>query len=93
MENKVKHTPGPWKYNGEFIEAFDGKPIFCEDRTAEQIEADAYLMAASLDLVEALGLALNWVGRKPCSDEEDSELLIIEDAISYALAKARGEIQ
>jgi hypothetical protein len=53
----TQHTPGPWKTNGDpYVSTADGKRsiAFCDTRQAHEDRANARLIAAAPDLLEAL---------------------------------------
>lgn len=101
--SEAKHTPGPWRVygaqNGNYrivynesgnwlAEVFDdGEPI------PGRVEADALLIAAAPEMLDALRQIVRWHGRRggPSDDllpieDQDAE---IADAIC-AIAKAEG---
>ena len=59
-----KHTPGPWRVHGDFdryertsVEGDDNMLVAeadCYDRPQEVLEANARLIAAAVDMLEAL---------------------------------------
>ena len=86
-ESTHKHTPGPWEYIGQtcqdesdtisgwFVKVASHRHISVEGRTRQEAEANARLIAAAPDMLEALIRADNidqgWSG-----------------AVSRAIAKA-----
>ena len=61
MTQEIKHTPAPWKINGDFIESNDGYWICALDNDpqnkmdySETERANANLIAAAPDLLGAL---------------------------------------
>ena len=81
----TEHTPGPWEAQGATVYQIDGFGLcYLEGYRAE---ADAYLIAAAPDLLEALEhLLLDY------ESEWGSELVDYEYAdVRAAVAKARGE--
>jgi hypothetical protein len=95
-----KHTPGPWKYNGYSIEGdFHGwrvylpsvfsRSITVEGASAEEADANARLIAAAPDMINALHPLAHFSG--DFSDPEDQErLLALFAAARLAIAKAEG---
>ena len=77
------HTPGPWRFmsTGEYLAVFanmqGGTKVICPVKIAD--EADAHLIAAAPDLLEAAKLAV-------------SNIMSIEAhyKLSAAIAKAEG---
>ena len=56
MENETKHTPGPWKFNDDYVRATDGTPVadVWLDNPKEDEDANAALIAAAPDLLAQL---------------------------------------
>lgn len=60
MKNENKHTPGPWEFSGcdhapiLHIYAPDNKHIFHGERSQTEQEANARLIAAAPEMLEAL---------------------------------------
>ncbi len=52
--SQSNHTPGPWNYDGVVINTPDGMPVHCKERSREELRANARLIAAAPDLLEAL---------------------------------------
>lgn len=55
--SNTKYTPGPWAWTGSFFKGSDGKVIVTRswnDTEAEEAEANAKLIAAAPELIEAL---------------------------------------
>ena len=100
MISAVRHTPGPWNDNGQFIVAPDPggihpdiyiAEIAQEDEegriaSAEQQLANGNLIAAAPDMLEALELARDRLEVSNYAGEEDEALEII----AAAIAKATG---
>lgn len=73
MTETVKHTPGPWEVHGEVIMADPRRHLpdtmlgiatiqdHSGDRPASVIDANAHLIAAAPDMLEALIMALPYV--------------------------------
>jgi len=86
---KTKHTPGPWKYNGKTdIYGASGATICELYRGYEHIsecQANARLIAAAPDLFKACIMM----------DAAETERQVDKalDAVTAAIAKAKGEAQ
>jgi hypothetical protein len=80
----TKHTPGPWKYvHDAWIIADVGSVVL----TSQGMEkADARLIAAAPELLEALQALLAWAETKPTRPDEDR----LQAAAALAIAKATG---
>lgn len=87
-----KHTPGPWNVEDEtpfslWVSCPDGKNPLHQNRLNRDRLANARLMAASPDLLEALRIALEVMssvdGENNCSRGIN--------AAEYAIAKATGQ--
>ncbi len=104
-ETKVaEHTPGPWRSTGFeyepeagwFVrEARDSRylaiaSVRCTYRETEEIEANARLIAAAPELLEALERALIFIGN---TEDEFGDNLECGDIARAAIAKARGAAQ
>lgn len=73
MNAETKHTPGPWKYDGMWSLVMAGKyeiaaihaARFAEDtkkrKRLDESQANARLIAAAPDLLEACKEALLWI--------------------------------
>lgn len=102
-----KHTPGPWRLTESILE--DGRPFFSiagadrvdlgylSLRSAEELTANARLIAAAPDLLEALEAVIDDLsgGIQDCIDNGGSEAWISEADTRLknaraAIAKARG---
>ena len=89
----AQHTPGPWhidyKPEHRAIVADNGQVVASTQipgRIMKAANADARLMAAAPDLLEALELAREWLPSRRAMPEE------IHDQIDVpAIAKAKGE--
>ena len=80
-----KHTPGPWEADGEGYIFGPGTSMIAETRgwgddSINEV-ANARLIAAAPDLLEACKLALNAFEKNHCIDWND---------LSRAIAKAEG---
>lgn len=84
-----KHTPGPWLY--DYAPGYCGELIALEDGTTlaefvtEPSEANARLIAAAPDLLDALTDVMNFVA----ADLIDSDVGVKARA---AIAKAKGQV-
>lgn len=98
---KPKHTPGPWKVGSTIAlrhRVIDGKANEVATMKGEfelEKQANAHLIAAAPEMLEALENALAWIDRshKYGSDMESSRLSCLLDAsgiLSDAIKKARG---
>ena len=89
MENK--HTPGPWhvinewNVSGPEYEVANGSIMVRDD---DESAANARIIAAAPDLLEALEMALNFIAN---TESEMGETLQSGDAARAAIAKARGQ--
>jgi hypothetical protein len=87
----TQHTPGPWKTNGDpYVSTADGKRsiAFCDTRHGHEDRANARLIAAAPELLEALKVFCS-LGRADSST--DWNVAFNEGA--KAIAKATGEIK
>jgi len=111
--DKTKHTPGPWKVEwpfegGALITADDGhgelaqvKTRYSKTNNLEEAEANARLIAAAPDLLEAIcdlelrmtqaALASGIGPRKNHTDFLLGELGRMKDVARAAIARAKGE--
>ncbi len=78
QEMNAKHTPGPWRIEGQSICGNDINGFIC---TWSGYAADARLIAAAPELIEALERILNY----------DNISLPVENIARAAIRKARGE--
>jgi len=87
---KTKHTPGPWRYNGKTDVYNANGATICElykgYQSIPECRANAHLIAAAPDLLEAMEGLLAWEPRQ----KDHAERLAWEDALA-AIAKAKGE--
>ena len=82
---KTQHTPGPWTAAWPDIQAHGG--IVAELNTIdERGHADARLISAAPELLEALEQCADWLARSTRIDDREQA----EDARA-AIAKAKGE--
>jgi hypothetical protein len=93
----TQHTPGPWHTDGFVTKDLDiispdGRiaMIDCDDCDADTLEANARLIAAAPDLLDAL-LSIAEHARE-FADLEDSETMVarMTDKARAAIAKATG---
>ena len=103
--SETKHTPGPWSVGvtsdgGEIdIIAADGwfVSVACDSVGEGDTEANAHLIAAAPDMLEALELAVA-IGIVPVTSASEggaakfSEHVRVADMIRAAIKKARGEL-
>ena len=91
-----KHTPGPWRYSKahkDVISMCGGikKDVICEIVN----EANARLIAAAPDLLEAAQLALqiaeSWIHDQLDGTSSIDGALLHLDPVRAAIARARGE--
>lgn len=96
-----KHTPGPWAWGLDDVDAIwavttppDGGNIICEPPSAgvaslARWPANARLIAAAPDLLEALTWALAEVEGRTRTEEDQREACL--DRARAAIAKATGQ--
>ncbi|MFY4005997.1 hypothetical protein [Achromobacter denitrificans] len=97
----TKHTPGPWRYQP----GRDSRPPYVirgseggfvvVGMTADRQEADAALIAAAPELLEALEAEEEWRGREDAGEldpEWDYETMVAAKRRA-AISKAKGEQQ
>ena len=97
-----KHTPGPWKIDVRecviWITAPDqkeplyllpryGSPTVRENKTQDEIKANAQLISAAAEMLEVLGFCLIAI-ENGCASKNDEEGLF--DIIKNVIAKAEG---
>ena len=95
-----KHTPGPWRvvdsWNDYMVESQNGEEIIWQDgphNTPTINEANARLIAAAPDLLEALEHMLHRAHPAYVDDDFMQEKLITAIEIARAaIAKAKGEV-
>jgi hypothetical protein len=96
----AEHTPGPWSYGQVGDDCFtlffddsgdgcgDGE-VYISDAADDNSEANARLIAAAPDMLEALeGLLKN--APRPKSIRKDFSYTLYLEAAKTAIAKARG---
>ena len=89
-----KHTPGPWVAKGPSVETEDGGLIAAVLDPTERgttvpdpyVVANAHLIAAAPDLLEALKKALNVLVSEPANITYRAHREIVEAAIAKAEA-------
>ena len=98
---EVKHTPGPWAYrpsnSGHFIAGAGANSGYLAEvrhcRTNQDVKADARLIAAAPELLEALTDAVidfdNWAAHEDNYPHE--HLVVWAEKARAAIAKAKGE--
>ena len=95
MDSKqMKHTPGPWAVSASETRVIAPmRHVICADiqgRTFAECQANARLIAAAPDLLDALELAMSYIrndhGRNPLDVRREAV-----DAAGAAIAKAKGE--
>lgn len=100
--SNAQHTPGPWKINKTGSENFIGISadghysladvwMIDDGVTREQMEANARLIAASPELLEALKTMVDAIRKYGCGFESGSgEFWLGEEKARAAIAKATG---
>lgn len=96
-----RHTPGPWTVDSD-------RAILCESKTASgklrpvaqsyswmgsaEADANAALIAAAPDLLEALKAYVDWHGASHTMDcpKDECEAASIDAALNAAIRKAEG---
>jgi len=100
-QNKVKHTPGPWIVDGVDITTEGSKDfvtvaIVETSKPVEVVHANARIIAAAPELLEALKLAHSLLENMleqeeyEVSSEVGEAIENIQETIMNALAKAEG---
>lgn len=89
---KTPHTPGPWIKEGGTVCQVDTLQTICKTSGKDEAaqSANAHLIAAAPELLDALNAAYNalaWPDNE-MTEEEEEELL---ETIREALRKAKGE--
>ncbi len=95
----MRHTPGPWTRNIDGLGPFsvygpDNLGIWHKDRSGEECEANARLIAAAPSLLEALETVVEWMDEPSPSwpTKQDAESAYnVYKRITQAIAKAKGE--
>lgn len=96
---KTKHTPGPWQYDtdGHFVSvSMDASKMICDIRgwgwlknmghqkAVETQIANAKLIAAAPELLNAALMAITYLTKVNCGDEGDQAWQYLEQAIKKA---------
>ena len=100
MKTETKHTEGPWRTGDLWNTVFgppNGQP--CPEIIAtvhKGKKANARLIAAAPDMLEALELAIPWLAKHIADDQHLRSVMPQAAVIAYkkaeaAIAKARGE--
>jgi len=91
VEEKMKHTPGPWKADnwatGWTVSAPDSHYSVCHLEDCNNAEANAHLIAAAPDLLEACKNLNAWVGVTLGYEYDEDP---IAEKVCKAIAKAEG---
>jgi hypothetical protein len=97
----TKHTPGPWRIarqnpsptTGEWMIAGSVLGYLAEVRDcgSGDVRANALLIAAAPDLLEALNRVMSWIDNWSPEFTNDEEWPQDRDAARAAIAKATGE--
>jgi len=101
-DTQTQHTPGPWEYVGNtppknareegyvygwYVTCADDRHISVEGRTGDEAEANARLIAAAPDMLEALESLVATIDFVYRVKQEGDTM----DAARKAIAKATGE--
>lgn len=93
--NETKHTPGPWQANkwapGYSISAPDSQYTVCNLSDCNNAEANARLIAAAPDMLEACQQIINDSDMDAIHGAGRSVTHDAIDKVRAAIAKARGE--
>jgi hypothetical protein len=96
---QAQHTPGPWHIDGDTGNIFgiaphdNGEVVVCTlkgDDDPDMQGANARLIAASVDLLEAAQKALNFIQSLPYEPSMAASTRA-QDALVAAITKARGQ--
>ena len=82
----MKHTPGPWTEIDGLLTCSDGLPPFAFQRPQEELQANARLIAAAPDLLEACHMTLAAIA----ADLPDWAIIECKAKLRTAIAKAEG---
>lgn len=63
--SETKHTPGPWTWHGKGLEARNETVFIGSQRDVYVLPADAHLIAAAPELLEALQKCLSHMEMNP----------------------------
>jgi len=104
--SEVKHTPGPWKWNGvpgksdlfglagvQVIANYGYEGMCFSTFNDEQDEANARLMEAAPELLDALTALMQWVENWEPNFTQDDEWPADRKRFRAAIAKAQGTDQ
>ena len=92
--SEAKHTPGPWLADGASVyEERDDFSVICNfwSSSLPEWEANARLIAAAPDLLEALEQLVIEYDDVELADAEPSSLTAAFNAARAAIAKAKGK--
>lgn len=93
------HTPGPWtleRNRATSLSVYGSDKVFVGevyneiDEPLQTEEANARLIAAAPELLEALKLAQSWMITEPNNDEDDTEHTRVVELVHETIAKAEG---
>lgn len=90
--SKTKHTPGPWEVVDYNIEVTKGTTYTVNNRGgvgAHELRANARLIAAAPDMLEALKNIIHELWLDDMSNFEQGQIKALEDGIK-AINKATG---
>lgn len=92
---KTKYTPGPWRvrklFSGKFAISIKDKNHFVSNSYGNE-EANATLIAAAPDLLEALELILEACQKEDGADyRQGPDVNWLEDTVRDAISRAKGE--
>ncbi len=100
MSNKIKHTPAPWQHylpnelcKTHTIRANDGQTTIVKLNSKngyDEIIANAQLIAAAPELLEALKLCVTQLADAELFPEREDELIALKIA-QAAIVKAEGK--
>ena len=95
-----KHTPGPWKVEGDSVYYIDGIEADainlicrCGDPSNERFAADAHLIVAAPDLLEACKGALKWLEGIKLQGSEARDYMSDGQPSDFGLNKLRAAIR
>jgi hypothetical protein len=95
--SEIKHTPGPWVFDEDECSAIPALHLYCADsknpfhgsRSEEELKANARLIAAAPELLEALKEAIETIKFLSTRDNSWGEQIVCED-LQAIVAKATG---
>jgi hypothetical protein len=90
---KTQHTPGPWELRGPRLVTDKNGVIIAENISSNEgtSEANAHLIAAAPELLEALKLGLLLIERIEPNDKLDEHEQAFANAARAAIQKAMEE--